>query len=70
MLGTKFKTLRMKEDEIISSYNERFSEVANESYSLGNQYPIRGKYIEFLKLILNVLMLKYVLLKRLKILIP
>jgi hypothetical protein len=36
MLGTKFENMRMKEDETISAYNERISEVANESYSLGD----------------------------------
>ncbi|KAL8511325.1 hypothetical protein ACS0TY_017941 [Phlomoides rotata] len=35
MLGTQFENLKMKEDETISSYNEKISEIANESYSLG-----------------------------------
>ncbi|KAL8464945.1 hypothetical protein ACS0TY_034433 [Phlomoides rotata] len=35
MLGTKFENLRMKEDESISSYNGRVSEIANDSHSLG-----------------------------------
>ncbi|KAL8512352.1 hypothetical protein ACS0TY_018726 [Phlomoides rotata] len=35
MLGTQFENLKMKEDETITSYNERLSEIVNESYSLG-----------------------------------
>ncbi|KAL8556430.1 hypothetical protein ACS0TY_004031 [Phlomoides rotata] len=35
MLGTQFENLKMKEDETISAYNERLSEIVNESYSLG-----------------------------------
>ncbi|KAL8534796.1 hypothetical protein ACS0TY_010723 [Phlomoides rotata] len=35
IIGTKFENMRMKKDETISSYNERLSEIANESHSLG-----------------------------------
>ncbi|KAL8555075.1 hypothetical protein ACS0TY_003030 [Phlomoides rotata] len=35
ILGTQFEKLKMKEGETISSYNEKISEIANESYSLG-----------------------------------
>ncbi|KAL8473036.1 hypothetical protein ACS0TY_030037 [Phlomoides rotata] len=35
MFGTKFENMKMKEDETISSYNKRLSEIDNESNSLG-----------------------------------